>query len=155
MDAKPRLLDQVRDRLRTLHYSIRTEQQYLFWIRRYMLFSGRRHPVTLGAPDIEAFLTHLAEGRLAPVFDASWAVPVQAHFLVYPARHGKRAEVEAFCHWLTQAATSDTTPGMTQDASALSAPAPLRSPYFTSANFPFSMLITAISIGSTPLCCAQ
>lgn len=44
--------------------------------------------------------THLAEGRLAPLFDASWSVPVQAHFLVYPPRHGKRAEVEAFVAWV-------------------------------------------------------
>lgn len=43
---------------------------------------------------------HIAEGRLAPVFDATWAVRVQAHFLVHPARHGKRAEVEAFSRWV-------------------------------------------------------
>jgi DNA-binding transcriptional LysR family regulator len=43
---------------------------------------------------------HLADGRLAPVFDPAWAVPVQAHFLVYPAKHGRRAEVEAFGSWL-------------------------------------------------------
>ncbi|NDY92903.1 LysR substrate-binding domain-containing protein [Ideonella livida] len=44
--------------------------------------------------------THLAEGRLAPLFDPGWAVPLQAHFLVYPARHAKRPEVEAFNRWL-------------------------------------------------------
>lgn len=63
MDAKPRLLDQVRQRLRTLHYSYRTERQYLFWIRRFILFSGKRHPATLGAAEVEAFLTHLAVDR--------------------------------------------------------------------------------------------
>ena len=63
MDAKPRLLDQMRDRLRTLHYSLRTEQQYLFWVRRFVLFSGRRHPATMGATEVEAFLTHLAVDR--------------------------------------------------------------------------------------------
>jgi integron integrase len=63
MDAKPRLLDQVRQRLRTLHYSYRTERQYLFWIRRFIVFSGKRHPATLGAADVEAFLTHLAVDR--------------------------------------------------------------------------------------------
>ena len=47
----------------------------------------------IGAP-------HIAEGRLAPVFAPAWAVRVQAHFLVYPARHGKRAEVEAFVAWV-------------------------------------------------------
>jgi len=63
MDAKPRLLDQVRNRLRTLHYSYRTEQQYLHWIRRFILYSGKRHPASLGAPEIESFLTHLATDR--------------------------------------------------------------------------------------------
>lgn len=43
---------------------------------------------------------HLAEGRLAPLFDRTWSLPVQAHFLVYPARHSKRPEVEAFSHWV-------------------------------------------------------
>ncbi len=59
----PRLLDEVRDKLRTLHYSYRTEQQYLQWVRRYILFHGKRHPRTTGAPELEAFLTHLAVTR--------------------------------------------------------------------------------------------
>ncbi len=63
MDARPRLLDQVRDYLRTLHYSYRTEQQYLFWIRRFILFHGKRHPSDMAAPEVENFLTHLAVDR--------------------------------------------------------------------------------------------
>jgi len=63
MEAKPRLLDQMRDRLRTQHYSYRTEQQYLFWVRRFILFHGKRHPRDLGADDVTAFLTHLAVNR--------------------------------------------------------------------------------------------
>lgn len=59
----PRLLDQVRERLRTLHYSIRTETSYLDWIKRYILFHGKRHPRDLGKADIEQFLTHLAVER--------------------------------------------------------------------------------------------
>ena len=46
----PRLLDQARDKLRTLHYSYRTEQQYLQWVRRFILFHDKRHPRTMGAP---------------------------------------------------------------------------------------------------------
>lgn len=49
MEARPRLLDQVRQKLRTLHYSYRTEQQYVHWIRRFILFHDRRHPSSLGA----------------------------------------------------------------------------------------------------------
>ena len=56
----PRLLDQVRDKLRVKHYSIRTEQAYSDWIKRYIFFHDKRHPQEMGAQDIEAFLTHLA-----------------------------------------------------------------------------------------------
>jgi integron integrase len=58
-----RLLDQVRARIRLKHYSIRTEQAYADWIKRFILFHGKRHPVTLGASEVEAFLTHLAVER--------------------------------------------------------------------------------------------
>jgi integron integrase len=63
MDAKPRLLDNVRHRLRARHYSYRTEQQYLGWIRRFILFHRKRHPDELGGPEVEAFLSHLAVDR--------------------------------------------------------------------------------------------
>ena len=56
----PKLLDQVRDKLRVKHYSIRTEQTYTDWIKRYIYFHDKRHPKDMGAMDIEAFLTHLA-----------------------------------------------------------------------------------------------
>jgi integron integrase len=56
----PKLLDQVRDRLRTRHYAIRTEEAYVNWIRRYILFHGKRHPREMGCPEVAAFLTHLA-----------------------------------------------------------------------------------------------
>lgn len=59
----PKLLDQVRDLIRVKHYSIRTETQYLQWIRRFILFHGKRHPRDMGAPEVEAFLTHLAVSR--------------------------------------------------------------------------------------------
>ena len=60
MEAKPRLLDRVREKIRTKHYSFRTEQQYVGWIRRFIHFHGTRHPGELSAPDVERFLTHLA-----------------------------------------------------------------------------------------------
>ncbi|MRV70225.1 integron integrase [Duganella sp. FT92W] len=64
--AKPKLLDQVRDRIRFKHYSIRTEACYLDWIRRYIRFHNRRHPTTLDAAHVTAFLTHLAvNGKVA------------------------------------------------------------------------------------------
>ncbi len=62
MEQKPprKLLDQVSDALRLKHYSYRTEQAYRDWIKRYILFHNKRHPKDMGAPEIQAFLTHLA-----------------------------------------------------------------------------------------------
>jgi len=62
----PKLLDQVRDRIRVKHYSIRTETQYVQWVKRFILFHGKKHPRDMGATEVEAFLTHLAvEGNVA------------------------------------------------------------------------------------------
>ncbi len=67
--APPRgqkLLDRVRWHLRVKRYSIRTEQAYTDWIRRYILFHEKRHPAEMGEEEIAAFLSHLAiEGRVA------------------------------------------------------------------------------------------
>jgi hypothetical protein len=60
------LLDQVRHALRLRHYSLRTEEAYLQWIRRFIVFHGKRHPNEMGADDVHTFLTHLAvEGEVA------------------------------------------------------------------------------------------
>ena len=58
--SKPRLFEQVRDQMRLHHYSLRTEETYLHWIKRYILFHGKRHPAEMGEQEITAFLTHLA-----------------------------------------------------------------------------------------------
>ncbi len=64
---KPRLLDQVRDALRVRHYSLRTEASYLQWIKRFILFHHKRHPLEMGEREITAFLTHLAvDKHVAP-----------------------------------------------------------------------------------------
>ena len=70
MEPQPspkKLLDQVQDTLRLKHYSIRTEQAYIHWIKRFILFHHKRHPNEMGVPEIEAFLTRLAvnENELA------------------------------------------------------------------------------------------
>src|SRR5512138_3853297 len=63
----PRLLDRVRQAIRARHYSPRTEKAYAFWIRRYILFyKAKRHPDTMGTPEVRAFLTDLAtRGRVS------------------------------------------------------------------------------------------
>lgn len=58
-----RLLNSVRETLRARHYSMRTEEAYVRWIREYILFFDRRHPSELGASEVSAFVTHLAVAR--------------------------------------------------------------------------------------------
>ncbi len=58
--GQPRLLDRVREAIRARHYSLRTEEAYVGWIRRYILFHNKRHPLEMAEPEINAFVTHLA-----------------------------------------------------------------------------------------------
>ena len=63
---QPRLLDRLRQTLRTKHYAYNTEQAYVHWVLRYILFHDKRHPQDLGGSQIEAFLTDLAvAGRVS------------------------------------------------------------------------------------------
>ena len=59
----PRLLDLVKNAIRIRHYSLRTEESYVYWIRGYVRFNGLRHPRDMGAREVTAFLTHLAVER--------------------------------------------------------------------------------------------
>src|SRR5207247_4468025 len=72
MDQKPKLLDQMRQVLRTGHYSLRTERSYVDWASRYILFHQKRHPLTLREAEVAQFLTHFA--------------PVQTHTLAVVMR---------------------------------------------------------------------
>jgi integron integrase len=63
---KPRLLDRLREAIRVRHYSIRTEEAYVQWVKRFIFFHNKRHPDEMGRPEIEAFLTNLAvQGKVA------------------------------------------------------------------------------------------
>jgi hypothetical protein len=61
--APMRLLDALRERLRYMHYSLRTEEAYVHWVRSYVRWSGRRHPRELGSVEVQAFLSMLANER--------------------------------------------------------------------------------------------
>jgi integron integrase len=64
--SQPKLLDQVRDAIRARHYSLRTEEAYVRWTKRFILFHAKRHPGAMGVQEVQQFLTHLAvEGRVA------------------------------------------------------------------------------------------
>ena len=73
---QPKLLDRVRNLIRTKQYSIRTEETYAGWIRKFILFHGKKHSKDMGENEISAFLTHLtvnrkvAASRQNPVFNA-------------------------------------------------------------------------------------
>jgi hypothetical protein len=61
--TQPPLLERVRHKIRLRHYSLRTEQAYVDWIRRFVMHHSKRHPAEMGAGEVEAFLTHLAAVR--------------------------------------------------------------------------------------------
>src|SRR5262249_2405360 len=83
MESKPKLLDHMRHVLRLKHLSIRTEQAYVQGAKRFILFHHKRHPADMGAPEIRAFLIHLAvEGQIAA---STQNVALQA--LVFLDRH--------------------------------------------------------------------
>ncbi len=60
MKSKPKILDQLRNKIRRYNYSIRTEKAYVDWNKRFILFHNKKHPQEMGTPEIERFLTHLA-----------------------------------------------------------------------------------------------
>ncbi len=66
-EPKPvRLLDRLRIAIRARHYSIRTEEAYVGWVRRYIFFHNKRHPAEMGEPEMNSFLSHLAvRGRVS------------------------------------------------------------------------------------------
>ena len=83
MVTSPKLLDQVRDKLRVKHYAIRTEQTYVDWIKRYIYFHGKTHPKDFSAQDVETFLTHLA---VAGKVSASTKNQAKSAFFVFISR---------------------------------------------------------------------
>jgi hypothetical protein len=59
-EQSPRLLEQVKNAIQVRHYSIRTEQAYIHWIKNYIYFHNKKHPKDMGDVEITAFLSHLA-----------------------------------------------------------------------------------------------
>ena len=85
------LLGRLRATVRARHYSPRTEQAYVAWVKRYVVFHGRRHPAVLGEPEVQAFLSHLAErGRVSASTQNQAAA---ALLFLYEAVLGRRLSV--------------------------------------------------------------
>jgi len=85
-----KLLDQVRESLRVKHYSYRTEDTYVEWIRRFILFHGKRHPNEMGGSEIEAFITHLAVERHVAISTQNQALSA----ILFLYKYVLRKEVE-------------------------------------------------------------
>lgn len=62
-ENKPRLLDQVRQIIRVKHYSLRTEESYINWIKRFIFFNNKKHPIEMGEKEIGEFITHLSKNE--------------------------------------------------------------------------------------------
>jgi len=60
---EPKLMDRMRHAIRLRHYRLATERAYVHWVRRFILFHGKRHPIAMGKEEVEQFLTHLAVNR--------------------------------------------------------------------------------------------
>jgi integron integrase len=101
MGSRPGLFAVARERMRTRHLALRTEQAYLHWIRRFVAFHRRRHPRDLGAPEVEQFLTHLAVHR--KVSAATQSQALQALLFLY--RHVLELELP----WLDNITRASST----------------------------------------------
>ena len=75
MERQVKLLDQMRSVLRLKHMSIRTEEAYVSWVRRFILFHGKRHPTDMGAEEIRAFLTTKGKPPALPGDSQSLTIP--------------------------------------------------------------------------------
>jgi len=89
-----KLLDQVREVIRVKHYSLRTEDAYVQWIKRYIFFHGKRHPREMGAAEIEAFLTDLAVQKQVAVSTQNQALNALV-FLYQEVLHMELGEFSA------------------------------------------------------------
>jgi len=85
-----KLLDQLREELRLQHYSYRTEQAYVDWARRFILFHNKRHPAEMGATEIRAFLTHLTQDRNVSASTQNQALSA----ILFLYRHVLHKEIE-------------------------------------------------------------
>ena len=90
--AKPKLLDQLRTAIRVRHYSLRTEEVYVHWVKRYIYFHGKRHPKNLNEEHVTRFLSHLAVERKVAASTQNQALCA----LVFLYRHVLQKELGAF-----------------------------------------------------------
>lgn len=86
---QPKILDQLRSAIRVRHYSLSTERTYLHWVRRFILFHQKKHPVLMGAPEVSQFLSHLAEKEKVAASTQNQALCA----VIFLYRHVLRVEI--------------------------------------------------------------
>ena len=97
MESKTKLLDQMRDVLRLKHLSLRTEEAYISWVKRFILFHEKRHPKDMGASEIRDFLSylathdHVAASTQNSAFSADFRGAKLAHSSIYAVLHSLRS----------------------------------------------------------------
>lgn len=111
---KKKLLEQVSDAIRVKHYSHRTEQTYVEWIRRYILFHNKRHPEEMGVEEIQAFISHLATERNLAASSQNQALSA----ILFLYRHVLNKEIE-FPSDVIRAEKSKTLPVVLTHSEAL------------------------------------
>lgn len=99
--GKPKLLDQVRDVVRRKHYSIRTEQAYIDWIKRFIIYHRKRHPGEMAEEEVAEFLTHLAR-------DLNVAASTQNQHVKASLTCQERLQETAACSTCTYSARKQT-----------------------------------------------
>jgi site-specific recombinase XerD len=122
-----RLLDRLRERIRYKHYSLRTEESYLYWVRFFVRWHGLRHPRDIGAPEIEAFLAMLATQRR--VFAATHNQALSALLFLYRevldidvpwlAKINRPTSPKRIPSVLTQSEVASVLAGLTPDTALL------------------------------------
>jgi integron integrase len=96
MGERPKkILDQMRDAIHLKHYSYRTEKIYVDWVYRFILFHNKRHPKDMGAPEIEAFLTHLAVERRVAASTQNQALSALLFFYRHVLHQDIGGEIDA------------------------------------------------------------
>jgi len=91
---RPKLLDRMRAVLRTRHYSIRTDDAYVQWAKRFILFHGKKHPSEMGSEEINEYLTHLAVERHVSASTQSQALAAIL-FCIGLGASGERSPLDA------------------------------------------------------------
>ena len=105
-----RLLDQLREQIRYLHYSLRTEEAYVYWVKKFVRFHGLKHPRDMGQAQVEVFLTYLATQRKVSVSTHRQALSALLFLYQKVLGHSDVSTTMIYTHVLKVAAGGTASP---------------------------------------------